>query len=417
MRVQHDNEAFAGSPTPFELRQTAPGSEGAIHLNHASASLADQTVFDAQRRYLDTEARYGPHRAFERLSNELSDLPVALGELLGVNAAQIALTESASRGWALALSALQPDRRLQVFVGEHEWGGNLCSVLATPRARLTILRRAPVEAWKTVVNEALDRRERDVVPVVSLPLVGCASGELNELSGVATAVRDAGGWLFVDASQAVGQVPVDASALGADVLVFPMRKWLRGPRGVAVLYLSTRALSQFETPALIDVFGSCAEPITGPGQTDRRMALKLDTGARRFQLYEHNPGLRIGALAAVRVAQRTGINVIHAHTRALSARLHEKLQAISGVSWIDTPDTGLLGVVFDKLLCRDIAIRMSALGINVASVGRRYSPLNTHGDRLGEVLRLSAHVVTQPQEIDIAINALERIVSARGAPA
>ncbi|VVE22367.1 aminotransferase class V-fold PLP-dependent enzyme [Pandoraea anhela] len=411
MRAPHDNEICAGSAKPFERRQTAPGSAAAIHLNHASASLADQSVFDAQRRYLDAEARYGPHRAVEQLSNELDELPAALGALLGAHPEQIALTESASRGWALALSALHPARRLQVFVGEHEWGGNLCSVLATPRASLTVLRRAPGETWRCVVREALDRRERDAVPVVSLPLIGCASGALNALSGVATAVRDAGGWLFVDASQAVGQVHVDANALGADVLVFPMRKWLRGPRGIAVLCLSMRALAQFETPALIDVFGSCAEPTAHRGLNDHGMALKLDAGARRFQLYEHNPGLRLGALAAVRVAQRTGIDTIHAHTCALSAKLHERLQRIAGVSWIDRPDTGLLGVVFDNRLCRDIAHRLWTQGINVASIGRRYSPLSPHGDRLGDVLRLSAHIVTEPREIDVAVDALERIVT------
>ncbi|VVE15417.1 cysteine desulfurase [Pandoraea iniqua] len=409
MRDIHEIEAATRLAQRIELRQTAPGAEAAIHLNHASASLADRTVFDAQRRYLDTESRLGPHRALEYLANELDELPVALGELLGVQAEQIALTESASRGWALALSALQPRRRLQVFVGQHEWGGNLCSVLATSRARLTVLDRAPGETWRNAVREALDKRDRDAIPVVSLPLIGCASGELNDLSGVAAAVHDVGGWLFVDASQAVGQVPVDAGELGSDVLVFPTRKWLRGPRGIAVLCLSPRALAQFETPALVDVFGGQVAPETV--RCHSGMALKLEDGARRFQLYEHNPGLRMGALAAVRAAQRVGVGTIHAYTRALSVRLHDKLQEVPAISWIDRPDTGIVSITVDNLLCRDITIRMWSLGINVAAIGRRYAPLNPHGDRLGDVLRISAHIVTQSREIDVALDALEQIIT------
>lgn len=390
------------------LRLASSAAGAFIHLNHASASLADRSVFDAQRRYLELEERLGPHRAFERIAEELDALPKALAALIGVEPEQVALTESASRGWALALGAVSRDRRIQVFCGPQEWGGNVANVLAHPRASLHRIDAEPGACWSSLVGDELrlGHRDPDATPVVSLPLLGAASGEIHQLEGVASVVREAGGWFFVDASQAVGQLPVNAALLGADVMVFPARKWLRGPRGLAVLCLSHRALQQFETPALVDVFGAGVRYDAG-----HELSLAVDGTAHRFQIYEHNPGLRLGLLAAVRVASDTGIGRIHEYTARLIRRLHDHVRTSPSLVWSDAPQSGSLCAVFRNVDARSLADRLWANGINVACVARRYAPLSEQGDTQGSVLRISAHVLTRESDIDEVADKLLSLVN------
>ncbi|MBN3786862.1 aminotransferase class V-fold PLP-dependent enzyme [Burkholderia sp. Ac-20353] len=387
-----------------QIRASTPAAEAFVHLNHASASLPDNATLDALRGFIDLEARVGMHRALETIDASVAELPQAVASLLGVHARQIAICESASRGWALALSAVAPRRRLQVFVSAHEWGGNVNTLLAQPRVSMEQMPGAPHASWDAIVHQALEQRDRDAVPVVSLPLIGSARGEVHRLDGVASAVRDAGGWLFVDASQAVGQIPVNAETLGADVLVFPARKWLRGPRGVAALCLSQRALAHFEAPAMLDTYGGCTTRVPASGH----LAVRFADDARRFQLYEHHPALRLGMLAAVRAVQDIGVERIHAYTRSLCERLHAELDDQWDCVHLDRPASGLLCVSFAGVDAAQLAERLWRRGINTACVTTsRYAPLAYDGENSpAGVLRISPHAITLPEEIDRLLVAL-----------
>ena len=58
-------------------------------------------------------------------------------------------------------------------------------------------------------------------------------GGLIDLDRLAPAVHRAGAALVIDATQAVGAVPVDVARWRPDFLAFPTYKWALGPYGVA----------------------------------------------------------------------------------------------------------------------------------------------------------------------------------------
>ncbi|MGV8267796.1 aminotransferase class V-fold PLP-dependent enzyme, partial [Pseudomonas aeruginosa] len=66
-------------------------------------------------------------------------------------------------------------------------------------------------------------------------------------------IRAHGGLFFRDASHAVGPWPLAVESTGCDVLVSPPRKWLRGRKGLGVLYLGERALERLALPDGLDV--------------------------------------------------------------------------------------------------------------------------------------------------------------------
>jgi len=398
------------------LRANTPAAHAFVHLNHASTSLPDQAVFDAQRDFLDLEASLGMHRAVDRMGDALAHVPVLVARLIGAQPDHIAFVDSAARGWAQALSAVAPGQLLEVFVSRQEWAANLMTVANLARARMTILPHPADGDWARVVATALDQRDRSRIPVVSLPLQSSFCGEPNRLDGVASGVRDAGGWLFVDASQAIGQSVVDMQMLGADVLVFPARKWLRGPRGISVLALSARALSLFEQtstskseaahiglPAMLDVHGTRLDMLD-----ETAFTLSAKAGASRFQAYDYAPALRLGLGAAVATLLASNVGKVSTQILAMANGLRARMLQIDGVTLTDAGGSGLVCLRMTGVDHQSVVHRLWQRHINIAAVGAVYAPLAFGHDE--SVLRLSPHVLNLEGELDSVQEAIAQAV-------
>jgi kynureninase len=77
---------------------------------------------------------------------------------------------------------------------------------------------------------------------------------LPNLGTLAEACHEHGARLLVDAYHAVGALPVDADAMGADFMIGGSYKYLRGGPGACFLYISPRALESGLRPLDIGWF-------------------------------------------------------------------------------------------------------------------------------------------------------------------
>ncbi len=75
--------------------------------------------------------------------------------------------------------------------------------------------------------------------LVSVMLVNNETGVIQPIAEITRIVRAAGGLLHVDASQALGKIPVDMGALGADMLTLCAHKF-GGPQGAGALVVQQK---------------------------------------------------------------------------------------------------------------------------------------------------------------------------------
>src|SRR4029450_12377164 len=130
---------------------------------------------------------------------------------------------------------------------------------------------------------------------------------------------------LLDATQAVGQFPIDVESIGCDMLTGTGRKFLRRPRGTGFLYVRPRALSR------LDPFGAEIRSATWAGGRSFTWA----DGARRFETWENSYLNIVGLGAAVRQALDIGLDRIGRRSAALGARLRTGPGEIHGAAGAD----------------------------------------------------------------------------------
>lgn len=96
--------------------------------------------------------------------------------------------------------------------------------------------RLPVDANGVIDLDALSAQLAAVEgrKLVSVMLANNETGVIQPIAGVAERCRAGGAWLHVDAVQALGRVPVDVQALGADFLTISAHK-VGGMKGTGAL--------------------------------------------------------------------------------------------------------------------------------------------------------------------------------------
>lgn len=372
-----------------------------LHFNHASASPPEPATYDAMHDYLRLEQQLGAHRAAHALQDSLADAATVVAQLVGAEATQMAFIDSASRGWALALSALPCQEGIDVFVGAGEWSANLMNLHRAPNTQACAIDLDDGEDWGPVLERVGTSARAGRVPVVSLPLIDCLGRATPPSRGLGARIQALGGWLFVDASQAVGQMPVDAAELGADVLVFPARKWLRGPRGIGALVLSARALHHLQAPWVMDIQGTQWSP-------DRQTCLHRPD-ASRFEAYACPPILQLGMRQAVRELLCSGPAQVFEQLCARAAHLREALRKLPHDIELLPGEHGI--VCLRVLGCDPAAVvhRLHERDMNAALVTARYAPLSLGPNE--SLIRLSPHAHTPPEHIQRAADLLDQTLA------
>jgi len=386
-------------------RADTPGCERRVHLNNAGASLVPRPVRQAVNAQLDLEDELGGYEATDARAGALRDAAEDVGRLLGTTAGRnIAFTQNSTAGFAQALGAFDFVPGDVILTSRADYASNQIMYLSLARRRGVRVVRAPDRAEGGVDPDAIRHLLREGRPkLVAITWIPTNSGLVQDVAAVGQACRSAEVPYLVDACQAVGQIPIDVTAIGCDYLAATSRKFLRGPRGIGFLYASDRVLAAGAHPLLVDMHGATwADP-------DR---FELTPDARRFELWEISSALVLGIGAAARYAMDVGIETAQDRSWALAAYARTRLAELPGVRVLDRGPELCAIVTADPagLPAAEVKLALRARGINTSSPEREDAVIDMDEKRAASAIRLSPHYYNTAEEINAAVEALGEVL-------
>ena len=230
--------------------------------------------------------------------------------------------------------------------------------------------------WTAALLAAIHRPGAAPLALATLSPLHWSDGTLMDLDRLAPAVRQAGGALVIDATQAVGVLPIDVARLQPDFLAFPTYKWVLGPYSLAFLYAAPHRQD-----------GLALEP---------NSANEGQPGARRYDKGEcRDPLLLPMAAAGMELVAQWGVAAVAARLRALTDQL-----AAGAVALGLTPPSStlrsphILGLRRPGGMPSHLIEALRSEGVFVS-------------DRLG-TLRISPHVWADEADVARCLEALAR---------
>ncbi|UQS15468.1 aminotransferase class V-fold PLP-dependent enzyme [Pseudomonas sp. HS6] len=386
----------------LRLRDATPGCAQVIHFNHAGASLPSQATLDAVIGQLQREALGGPM--------ETADIQVqqrartAAAALLNAQPEDIAFASSGSAAWSQAFNALGPwHPGERILVGRHEWAGNLACMAEAVKAgaRLEVI---PCDASGAVDPQALAQMIDRHVRLIALTWLPANGGLINPAAQIGAIARHHGIPYFIDAGQALGQLPCDVQALQCDVLKGAGRKFLRGPRGTALMYIRPQFLQRL-LPVQRDVLSA---PWDG-----QRFTLRDD--ARRFETSEVSLALLAGLANALEEHQRIGATAIRQRIVELSQKLRLCMKRIPELTLRDlgsaNEQSGLIAFTLEGWDCLALKQALAERRINIGANGVAYTPLDMQARGLNSIARVSVSYLNTEEEIEILLTNLAELAA------
>ena len=328
------------------------------YLNTASYGLPPRPAWDALQEALE-DWRSG-RTSWEHWGIPGEEARASFARLVGVPAETVAIGATVSG--LIGLIAASVPEGTRVLAPDVEFTSLLFPFLVQEHRGVSV-RLVPAAELANEIGSDVD--------VVAFSAVQMATGEVADLDAISLAAVEHDVMTVVDATQAIGWLPLDASRF--DVVAAHGYKWLMSPRGTSYMAIRPERLAEV-VPTTAGWYAG-DDPLAtffGPPLRLAESARRLDTSPAWF--------MWVGAAPTLALIEEIGVDAINRHDIALANRFRAGLglePSNSAIVMSDAPGA---------------AEKLSAAGIQAAVRGGG--------------LRTSWHVYNTESDVDRTLDVL-----------
>jgi kynureninase len=385
-------------PDPLlRYRPQFPILDETTYLISNSLGAMPRAVYDAMHDYADTWAHRGV-RAWEEkwwmLAAEVGD---EFGAIMNAPAGSVSLHQNVTMCQAIVASCFDfTGRRNKVVFSDLNFP-SIIYFWNAQRARGARVEMVPTDGIHVPLDRMIAAIDDQTV-LVPISHVIFRSAYIQDAKAIIERAHQVGAHVVLDTYQSLGAVPVDVQALATDFCCGGTLKWLCGGPGVAYLYVRPDLATRLQP--------------TFTGWIAHEQPFAFEVGAQRYTAGQYrfmNGTPNVPALYAAwpgaKIIRDVGVEKIREKSKRQVARLIELADARG---WrVNTPrDPEQRGgtVSIDMPFAQEVCAELIKRNILVD-----YRP--------NAGVRMSPHFYTKDEELEVAIRAVEEILSTRGAVA
>ena len=225
-------------PSGRELRELFALEPGLHYLNHGGFGGVPRVVREAAedvRAAVDANPTHWLTRVYPV---RLMEVRARLAAFLRTDPDGLVFVPNATAGMATAIAGLGLGAGDEVVTTDHAYGAVRAGLTHFSGTAGASVRVAEVPLDVAGVQDVVDAVLSEVTPrtrALVVDHVASPSGMVLPVPALVAAGHERGLQVVVDGAHALGMVDVDLAALGADVWVGNLHKWLCAPRTAAVM--------------------------------------------------------------------------------------------------------------------------------------------------------------------------------------
>lgn len=214
-----------------------PVNREMIWLNNCGTTPASRDSILAVSRFLEGYSKNGIFTDRESFSEVKRFIKNFLTSLLGGDSSEYALIHNTSEGMNILSHGINLPSKSSILLLENEYPSNYYPFQHLQKLGHTIdfvpIGNSPEDFWN-LFREKIQPH----TALVSLSAVHWCTGMPLPLEKVGNLCRERNIIFAVDGAQGVGHIPIDVKKMKIDFMAFSAWKWLLGPLGMGVLYVS-----------------------------------------------------------------------------------------------------------------------------------------------------------------------------------